>query len=148
MCHGLPTITIYCCLEKIIFCLVEECGTPGGAVGLGTVLPVGRLWVGFPMVWLEFFIDNPSGRTMSLGSTQRLAEMSTRIISWGAKFVHLVGLTTLLSLNLGTSTFWNFPRLSRPVAGLLQLFYWRKSFSVKLYDTYIHIYTIAVATTV
>jgi hypothetical protein len=33
---------------------------------------------------MEFFIDiNPSGRTMALGSTQPLIEMSTRSISWG-----------------------------------------------------------------
>ena len=28
---------------------------------------------------------NPSDRTMALGSTQRLTEMSTRSISWGLK---------------------------------------------------------------
>jgi hypothetical protein len=33
---------------------------------------------------MEFFIDiNPSDRTMALGSTQPLTEMSTRCISWG-----------------------------------------------------------------
>jgi hypothetical protein len=33
---------------------------------------------------MEIFIDiNPSDRTMTLGSTQPLTEMSTRIISWG-----------------------------------------------------------------
>jgi hypothetical protein len=33
---------------------------------------------------MEFFIDiNPSDRTMALGSTQPLTEMSTRRISWG-----------------------------------------------------------------
>jgi len=37
----------------------------------------------FPMVSLEFFIDNPSGRTMTLGYTHPLREMSTRNISWG-----------------------------------------------------------------
>ena len=44
--------------------------------------PAGR---GFDssMVSLEFFTDNPSGRTMALGSTQPLTEMSTRYISWG-----------------------------------------------------------------
>jgi hypothetical protein len=36
------------------------------------------------MVSLEFFIDiNPSDRTMALGSTQPLTEMSTGSISWG-----------------------------------------------------------------
>jgi hypothetical protein len=34
--------------------------------------------------FMEFFIDiNPSDRTMALGSTQPLTEMSTRNISWG-----------------------------------------------------------------
>jgi hypothetical protein len=33
---------------------------------------------------MEFFIDkNPSDRTMALGSTQPLTEMSTGSISWG-----------------------------------------------------------------
>ena len=34
---------------------------------------------------LEFFSDNPSGRTMALGSTQPLAEMGTRNPPWGVK---------------------------------------------------------------
>jgi hypothetical protein len=35
---------------------------------------------------MKFFIDiNPSDRTMVLGSTQPLTEMSTRRISWGKK---------------------------------------------------------------
>ena len=32
-----------------------------------------------------FHWHNPSGRTMALGSTQPLTEMSTRNISWGVK---------------------------------------------------------------
>jgi len=39
--------------------------------------------VRFPMVSLKFFSDNPSCRTMALGSTQPLTEMSTRCISRG-----------------------------------------------------------------
>jgi hypothetical protein len=36
------------------------------------------------MVSLEFLIDTiPSGRTMALGSTQPLTEMSTRNVSYG-----------------------------------------------------------------
>ena len=41
-----------------------------------------------------FHSRNPSGRTMALGSTQPLTEMSTRNISWG-KGGRCVGLTTL-----------------------------------------------------
>jgi hypothetical protein len=33
-----------------------------------------------------FLLHNPSGRTMALGSTQPLTEMSTRCISWGQKW--------------------------------------------------------------
>jgi len=32
-----------------------------------------------------FYGHNPSGRTMTLASTQPLTEMSTRNISWGVK---------------------------------------------------------------
>jgi len=39
---------------------------------------------------------NPSGRTMALGSTQPLTEMSTTNISWWGKGGRCVGLTTLL----------------------------------------------------
>jgi hypothetical protein len=42
-----------------------------------------RSRVRFPMVSLEFFSDNPSGRTLALGSTKPLTEMSTRCIYWG-----------------------------------------------------------------
>jgi hypothetical protein len=43
----------------------------------------------------EFFNGhNPSGRTMTLGSTQPLMKMSTRNVSWG-KDSRCVGLTTL-----------------------------------------------------
>ena len=58
-------------------------GARGGAIGWRNALQVGRSRVRFPMVSLEFFIDNPSCRTMTLGSTQPLTEMSTRNISWG-----------------------------------------------------------------
>ena len=53
-------------------------GTRCGTVGRGTTLQAGRSRVRFPMVSLEIFIDNPSGRTMALGLTQPLREMSTR----------------------------------------------------------------------
>jgi len=47
-------------------------------------LKAGWLRVRFPMVSLEIFIDTiHSGRTMALGLTQPLTQMSTRNISWG-----------------------------------------------------------------
>jgi hypothetical protein len=43
-----------------------------------------KVTVSIPGGVMEFFIDiNPSDRTMALGSTQPLTEMSTRCISWG-----------------------------------------------------------------
>jgi hypothetical protein len=40
---------------------------------------------------LYFHGHNPSGRTMVLGSTQRLTEMSTKNISWGVKVAGALG---------------------------------------------------------
>ena len=74
-----------------------------------------------------FHWHNPSGRTVALGLTQPLTEMSTRNISWVDKGGRCVGLTTLppscarLSWNLGASTSWNPQGLPRPVMGLLYL---------------------------
>ena len=42
-----------------------------------------------------FHLHNPSGRTIALGLTQPLTEMSTRGIYWGGKGGRCVGLTTL-----------------------------------------------------
>ena len=56
------------------------------AVVSGTVLQVGRLRVRFQTLSFEFFQGhNPSGRTMALGVTQLLTEMSTKNISWRVK---------------------------------------------------------------
>ena len=61
----------------------------GGTVGWCTALQAGR-----SRFRSGFFIDlNPSGRTMDLGLTQPLTEISTSNISWG--------------LNLEASTSWN-----------------------------------------
>jgi len=57
------------------------------SLGLAVALQVERSRVRFPMLSLEFFIDNHSGRTMSLELTRPLIEMSTRNISWGVKAV-------------------------------------------------------------
>jgi hypothetical protein len=54
-------------------------GARGVPIGPGTALQAGRSRFGI------FHRHNPSGRTMALGSTQPLTEMSTRNISWGVK---------------------------------------------------------------
>ena len=45
-------------------------GTRDGAVGTGTSLQAGKSRVRFSPISLEFFIDDPSGCTMVLRSTQ------------------------------------------------------------------------------
>jgi hypothetical protein len=67
--------------------------------------------------------NNPSDRTMALGSTQPLTEMSTINISWGCKGGRCLGLTALPpSWNLAASVFWNSQDLSRPLLGLFYLY--------------------------
>ena len=75
-----------------------------------------------------FHWHNPPDRTMTLGSTQPLIEMSTRRISWGVNAAVAWGwqpyhLPVLLSWNLGTLTSWKPLAHSRPVTGLIYL-YW------------------------
>ena len=68
---------------------------------------------GFESRWcfLEFFVDNPSGCTMVLGSTQSLTEMSTRNTS-GGKGGLCVKLTTLPPSCYGCLEIWD-PEPSR-----------------------------------
>ena len=71
-----------------------------------------------------FHWHNPSDRTMALGSTQPLTEMSTRSIFWG-KLGRCIRLhcPVPLSFNLGTLTSWNPLGQSRPVTGLIYLLF-------------------------
>ena len=58
----------------------------GDAVGWGTALQAGRSRFRLPDGVIGIFHwHNPSGRTMALGSTQPLTEMSTRNVSWEVK---------------------------------------------------------------
>jgi hypothetical protein len=72
--------------------------------------------------------QDPSGRTMVLGLTQSLTEMSTRDISWGQvrpvrRADKLTTFMWRLSWNLGASNSWNPQEdVSRPVMGLLYLY--------------------------
>jgi hypothetical protein len=75
-----------------------------------------------------FHWHKPSSRTMALESTQPITEMSTRNISWrvkaaGAMADNLTTFMCRLSWNLGVSTSWNPQGPSRPLQGLLYLFF-------------------------
>ena len=77
---------------------------------------------------LEFFIDNHFNRSMALGLTQPLSEMSSGNTSWGLRrsVRRADNLTTFrcrLSWNVGAWTSWNPLGLSRPVIGLFYLTY-------------------------
>jgi hypothetical protein len=52
-------------------------------VGWGTMLQAGRSRLPVSMRWIFFNWSNPSSRTMALGSTQPLTEMSTRNLPAG-----------------------------------------------------------------
>jgi hypothetical protein len=76
-----------------VHCTRHLIGPYTSAVGYDTVLQVaGSIPDGVIGI---FYWHNPSGRTVALGSTQPLAEMSTWNISWGSKDDRCVGLTIL-----------------------------------------------------
>jgi hypothetical protein len=58
-------------------------GASDSVVGGGTMLQPGRSWVRVPVKCFFFNLPNPSNRTMALGSTQPLAEISIRNLPGG-----------------------------------------------------------------
>jgi hypothetical protein len=77
------------CIEQILGFIIFRAACnyflTYSVVGWGTLLQAGRSRAQFPMS-LDFSIDrrpNPSSRTMALGSTQPLTEMSTRNVAGG-----------------------------------------------------------------
>ena len=88
--------------------------------GCGSALQSGRSRARFPIVTGIFHWINPSGRTVALGSTQPLTEMSTTGICWG-EWRRVRGaenftiFTCWLSWHLGASASRSPNGLSRPV---------------------------------
>jgi hypothetical protein len=81
------TVKLVCNLRKQRNCFVwttdQRLGARGSVVGWGTMLQAGRSRVRVPMRWYFFNLPNACSRTMALGSTQPLTEMSTRNIPGG-----------------------------------------------------------------
>jgi hypothetical protein len=93
----------------------------GGAVCSGCALQAGQSRGSIPDgVTGIFHWHNPSGRTMTLRSTQPLAEMSTRNFSeiksgrYVRKADNITTLMCWLFWNLGASTSWNPQGLNKP----------------------------------
>ena len=70
----LKTVFLQCRGTLLVAQLVEALATNQKVAGS---IPDGVIGI--------FHLHNPSGRTMALGLTQPLTEMSTRNISWGVK---------------------------------------------------------------
>jgi hypothetical protein len=104
-------------------------GARGNAVGWGTALQVGRSQVRFSMVSLEFFIDIILRPYYGPGVDLASYRNQYQEYFLGVKGGRCVWLTTLppscadCLVNLGASYCWNPQGLSRPVMGLLYLFY-------------------------
>jgi hypothetical protein len=70
--------------SKLTFCTFYYMRPRGSVVGWSTMLQAGRSRVRFPMRSLVFFnLPNSYSRTMALGSTQALTEISTRVLPGG-----------------------------------------------------------------
>ena len=93
--RGIVSTAVACCLKSKWGRMWHYTGSCGGVVGWGTVLQARRLWV-WPWLNIEIFHwHNPSSRTLALGSTQGLTEVSASNISRGVKASWCLGLTTL-----------------------------------------------------
>jgi hypothetical protein len=72
------------CLLYILKVYRKSTGARGGVmVEAPHYKPEGRGFDSRWCHWIFFISHNPSGRTMALGLTQPLTELSTRDISWG-----------------------------------------------------------------
>jgi hypothetical protein len=106
-------------------------GACGSVIRRGTILQAGRSRDRVPMRWMFFNLPNPSSRTMALGSTQALTEMSTRNFpgSKGRPARGADNLTAIVSRlsrqNVGASTSHNPMGLHGLLHGYLYLYIYK-----------------------
>jgi hypothetical protein len=100
--RGFWRCQVICSVQKIL-------GARSSIVGWGTMLQAGRSPVRVPDKVDFFNLPNPSNRTMALGSTQPLTEMSTRIFlgvksGWRLRLITLPPSASRMPKNVGSST--------------------------------------------
>ena len=111
-------------IQQVLFTIRP---VPLRVFGWGTALQTVRLRVRFPMVSLEFFMDNLPAARWPLGWVSLWQKWVPGIFPGGwrrpvRRADNLTAFTCRLSWNLGASTPWNPHGLSRPVMGLLYFY--------------------------
>jgi hypothetical protein len=132
VCFSLKCNNIYLWPRLNWYEVYHVIGERGSVVGWGTTLQAGRSRVRFPMRSLDVFNWlNLSRRTVSLGSTQPLTEMSTRNLpgayrAAGRRVMLTISQPSVNQLsreNVGSSTSYNPMCLQGLLQGQLYVFY-------------------------
>jgi hypothetical protein len=85
MCYRVSTVNVKKTVLRPVWTAYRYCHSNWNRVRTASREMLPRIGITLPGQPAVFHWHNPSGRTMALGSTQPLTEMSNRNISWGVK---------------------------------------------------------------